>query len=140
MKKSETIAKFRDEFLAGKSAKYQEKFQTKNENQQYIAIMNWKRKAQALGEATGDLAKVTMGNVVGHLKKAHKHLTSMATLSPREAAKVQKLLDSVKETIDNFDRVKKEQLLAALKAEKNKLAKQGSDIDRQIEMLQSELN
>lgn len=137
--KSETIAEYRDKFLSGKSEDYVNKFNQKNENQQYIAIANWKRQAKALGEATGDLAKVTMANVVTSLKEAQKHLVKMTELSPKQAAKVQSLLDSVRTTIDNFDIIKKQQLLAALQKEKEELAKKNNYLENQIEQLKQQL-
>ena len=137
--KSETIADYRDQFLADKSEDYKNKFYQKNENQQYAAIAAWKRKALDLGEASKNLAKVTAANVVAHLKDAHKKLVKLETLTPREAAKIQDLLDTVKGAIDDFDRIKKQQYLAYLKAEKEKLQKQGDDLSRQIEDLQNQL-
>ena len=137
--KSETIAEFRDEFLSGKSDEYKKKFDQKTLDQQYAAIANWKRNAMSLGEATKNLAKVTANTVISYLKDAHKKLQKLETLSPKEAEKIQQHLDHVKATIDNFDRVKKEQYLAYLKQEKEKLQKQGSDLDRQIEELQNQL-
>lgn len=138
--KSETIAEYRDEFLAGKSEEYKNKFDQKNENQQYVAIANWKRNAKNLVDSTKDLATVTAGTVVSYLKDAHKNLKKMATLTPKEAQKMQDLLDQFRTAIDNFDRMKKEQLLQTLKAEKEKIEKQGSDLDRKIADLQNELN
>ena len=137
--KGDTIAEYRDEFLAGKSEDYKNKFNEKSEHQQYVAIANWKRNAKNLAVSTKDLAKVTANTVVGYLKDAHKKLQKLETLTPREAQKIQELLDSVKGAVDNFDRMKKEQYLAFLKAEKEKLQKQGTDLDRQIEDLQNQL-
>lgn len=138
--KSDTIAEYREAFLAGKSEDYRKKFDEKNENQQYAAISHWKSSAKNFAGATKDLAKVTATTVVSYLKDAHKKLKDLETLSPKESAKIISVLDSVKDTIDNFSRLKKEQLLDTLKSEKEKLQKQGMDLDRQIEALQNELN
>lgn len=137
--KSATIAQYRDEFLANKSEDYKNNFWQKTEDQQYAAIANWKRNAKNLGGATKDLAKVTATTVLNYLKEAHRKLQKLDTLSPKEATKIQAVLDSVRGSIDNFDRMKKQQLLEALKSEKEKWAKQGSDLDREIEKLQNEL-
>lgn len=136
---SETIAEYRDEFLAGKSEDYRNKFYSKNESQQYAAIQNWKRNAKNLGEATKDLAKVSASTVMGYLKDAHKKLVKLENLSPKESQKILGLVDDVKSAIDNFDKIKKQQLLETLKSEKEKLAKQNENIDRQIEALQNQL-
>lgn len=139
MKRPETIAYYRDKFLEGKSEEYKNNFDQKNIDQQYAAIMNWKRSAKNLGNATGDLAKVTISNVISHLKNAHKTLANLATLSPRESAKLQELIDSFRGTIDNFDRVKKEQLIAELQTQKEKLQKDSDSLSRKIEELQQQL-
>ncbi|MCH5238016.1 MAG: hypothetical protein J1E95_09495 [Muribaculaceae bacterium] len=139
MKKSETIAVYREDFLSGKSEEYRNKFENKTESQQYQAIMNWKSNALKLGQATNDLAKVTMKNVIAHLKDAHKKLKNLPALSTAEQLKIQKLLDSVKDTIDNFDRVKKEQLLVKLQGEQEKLQRDKENLSSQIEKLRNEL-
>lgn len=140
LKKEDTIAKFKDEFLAGKNDFYREKFNQKTTEQQYVAIMNWKRSLKKLGNATGDLAKATFANVVNQLKEAHKSLTQLTALTPKDAAKVQSLIDNFKGTIDNFEKVKKEQQIAALKTLQNKLQKQGKNLEKKIAKLQQELN
>lgn len=137
--KSETIAEYRDEFLSGKSEKYINKFNEKTEQQQYIAIANWKRQMKALGEATTDLAKTTMTTVVSNLRNAHKNLVKLTELSPKQAAKVQSLLDNVKDAIDNFDLIKKQQLLASLEKEKEDLARRNENLDKQISDLKEQL-
>lgn len=136
---SETIAENRDAFLEGKSEEYRNKFDQKNQHQQYVAISNWLRNARNLGSATKDLAKVTANTVMGYLKEAHKKLVKLENLSPKEASKIQSLLDNVKGAIDNFDRIKKQQLIDSLQSEKAKLQKQGDNIDRQIEELRNQL-
>lgn len=138
-RKEDTIAKFRDEFLAGKKEAYRELFDQKTKEQQYIAIMNWKRNAKKFAESSGELAKASIATVVNHLKDAHKSLSNMSTLTPKDAAKVQTLIDSVKSTIDNFDKVKKQQEITALKNLKKKLQRQGDKLTKKIEQLQLEI-
>lgn len=135
-----TVDELREDFLAGKSEDYRNAFNNKTLDQQYAAIANWKRNAKNLASASKDLAKVTASTVVSYLKEAHKKLVKLENLSPKEASKIQNLLDEVRGAIDNFDRIKKQQLIDALKAEKEKLAKQNDSIDRQLEALQNGLN
>ena len=136
---SETVAENREAYLAGKSEEQINKFNDKNLNQQYAAIMAWKSSAKKLGEATKDVAKTTAATVISYLKEAHKKIQKLEALSPKEAEKLMNMLDSVKSSIDNFDRIKKQQYLAYLKAEKEKLQKQGNAIDEKIQNLQNEL-
>ena len=137
--RSETIAENREQFLAGKSEEYKEKFNQKTEDQQYAAIANWKRSAKKLGEASKELAKVTAATVLSHIKEAHKKLAKLETLSPKETEKIHNLLNNVKETVDNFTNLKKQQLIKDLQDEKVRLAKQNEELDRQIQKLQNEL-
>ena len=137
--KSETVAEFRDEFLAGKSEEYKEKFNQKSLDQQYSAIANWKNSAKNLGNATKDLAKVTASTVISYLKDAHKKLQKLETLSPKETEKIHNMLNTVKDTVENFTPLKKQQLIKELQDEKVRLAKQNEEIDRQIQSLQNEL-
>ena len=137
--KSETVAEFRDEFLAGKSEEYKEKFNQKSLDQQYSAIANWKNSAKNLGNATKDLAKVTASTVISYLKDAHKKLQKLETLSPKETEKIHNMLNTVKDTVENFTTLKKQQLIKELQDEKVRLAKQNEEIDRQIQSLQNEL-
>lgn len=136
---NDTIAQFRDEFLADKSDDYKNKFNEKTQRQQYNAIQNWKRNAKNLGDATKDLAKVTASSVVAYLKDAHKKLTKLETLSPKEAEKIVAWLDNVKGAIDNFDRIKKQQLLQVYQNEKDLIAKRNTELDDKIQKLQQEL-
>lgn len=137
--KSETVAENLQDFLAGKSEDYKNKFMEKSLEQQYIAIANWKRNAKKLGSATKDLAKVSAATVMSYLKEAHRKLVKLDTISPKESQKIQNLLDNVKSAIDNFDIIKKKQLLEALQSEKEKLAKQNENLELQIQKLQNEI-
>ena len=137
--RSETIAEYRDAFLSEKSDEYKAKFEQKNEDQQYAAINHWLKSAKDLGEATKGLVKATAATVLGHLKDAQKKLLKLETLTHKETQKIQELLDKLKNSINDFDRIKKQQLIEVLKSEKKKLAKQNETIDRQIQDLQNQL-
>lgn len=136
---SETVAEWRDRFLANKSDDYKNKFNEKSIQQQYAAIAQWKKNAENLGSATKALAKVTATNVVNYLKDAQKKLLSLDNLTPKEREKIVNVLDTVKETLDNFDRKKKEQLLETYRSEKERLNKANLDLDQKIQELQNEL-
>ena len=137
--RTETVAENRDAFLAGKSEEYVQSFNQKTLDQQYAAIANWKRSAKDLAKSSKDLAKATAVTVVGYLKDAHKKLQKLEQLTPKEAAKLQEMLDSFKDTINNFDRVKKQQYLEYLKTQKQRLEKEGEGLSKKIEDLQKEL-
>lgn len=89
--------------------------------------------------ATKNLAKVTAATVMGYLKDAHKKLLKLENLSPKEAGKIQAMLDNVRAAVDDFDTNRKKQLLETLKSDKEKLAKQGEILDKKIQALQNQL-
>ena len=89
---------------------------------------------------TKKLAKETAAEVVKYLKEAHKKLKNVEMLTPKEQTKLIAVLDSVKDTVDNFDRKKKEQLLKNLISEKESLIQKGNKLDQDIQQLQNELH
>lgn len=88
---------------------------------------------------TKKIVKETAAEVMKAFKAAHKKLQNMEGLTPKEQTKLIAILDSVKNTVDNFDRKKKEQLLSSLKKEQEQLDKHKVAIAKQIEDLQNEL-
>lgn len=137
--RSETVAQHREQFLAGKSEEYKNKFDQKNLDQQYAAIANWKRNAVNLEKSTEVLAKVSVANVISHLKDAHKKLVKLENLSEGEAKKIHNMLDKVKDSVINFEKTKKQQLLDLLKAEKEQVKKQSEKLEQRIQELHNEL-
>lgn len=137
--KSDIIAEFKEQFLATKPESYRTKFEEKNESQQYSAINHWKKSVMDLGEATKDLAQVSAANVISHLKEAQKKLVKLEDLTPKETQKIHVLLDSVKDSVANFDKIKKQNMIKSLLNEKAKLAKKGEEIDKEIQSLQEQL-
>ena len=137
--RSETVAENREAYLNGKSEDQVNKFNEKTLDQQYSAIMAWKNSAKKLGEATKEVAKVTGSTVLAYLNEVHKKLQKLETLTPKEAEKLMNKLETMKGSIDNFERIKKQQYLAYLQAQKEKLQKQGNDLDEQIQKVQNEL-
>lgn len=81
----------------------------------------------------------TAADIAAIIKEAHKKLNKIATLSPKEQAKLVALLDKVKSTVTDFDLRKKQQLLETYKTEQKKLAKQGDNLAQKIAALESEL-
>ena len=138
MKKSETVALHRDAYLLGKDEEAIKRFNEKELEKQYIAIMNWKRKQNAAAGVSA--LSSTVKDVLAHLKEAHKSLQKLETLSPKDSEKLHNAVEDFKQSIIDFEKIKKQQLIQELKSKKDKLYSEGQDLERKIEALQQELN
>lgn len=126
MKKSETIALYREAFLEGKDEIDRRKFEEKGEDRQYAAVMAWKRR-KALAAAAD---KNNPGMIAATIKNLRKTLVELPELPPKEAEKLLSLADALRDDIANFELIKKGQLL-------RKLRSQRSSLDREIEQLEN---
>lgn len=136
MKKSETIALYIEEFLEGRSEEERQRFHEKDLAKQYSSIMAWKRRRDLASNAD-NLSSVT--SMFETLKKIRKAIPNLEVLPQKDADKLRGVLNEIHDDINNFDRIKKGQLLRELENEREKIARQGENIDRQIEALRQEL-
>ncbi|MDE5675599.1 MAG: hypothetical protein K2I44_09700, partial [Muribaculaceae bacterium] len=74
------------------------------------------------------------------LRKVKKAIPSLDSLSPKDADRLRTALHEIYYDIDNFDKIKKGQLLRELESEKEKIVKQTESLDRKIEALRQELS
>ncbi len=136
MKKTDTIALYLDEYMSGKSEEDKNKFLEKPVDKQYAAIMAWKRRKEISGATGSPASPAAMLEVLKKIKKAIPELDS---LSQKDSEKLRTALNEIIYDIDNFDKIKKAQLLRALEDEKDRISRQGEDLDRKIEALRQEL-
>ncbi len=128
MKKSETIAMYRDAFLEGKDEIDRRRFDEKSEDKQYAAVMAWKRR---LALSSDSREKSSAAAIADSLKRIKKDVEQLADLSPRDASKIQSIIESIAYDITNFDLIKKGRRLRQLKSQRLTL-------DREIELLENE--
>lgn len=136
MKKTDTIALYIDEYMSGKSDEDRNKFLEKPVDKQYAAIMAWKRRKEIAGASGSPASPAAMMEV---LKKIKKTIPELDNLSQKDADKLRSTLNEIIYDIDNFDKIKKAQLLRELENEKDRISRQGEDLDRKIEALRQEL-
>jgi len=128
MKKSETIAMYRDAFLEGKDEIDRRRFDEKTEDKQYAAVMAWKRRLALSSEPR---EKSSAAAIADSLKRIKKEIEQLTDLSPREATKIHAMIESISYDITNFDLIKKGRRLRQLKSQRQNL-------DREIELLENE--
>ncbi|MDE6421927.1 MAG: hypothetical protein K2K95_00750 [Muribaculaceae bacterium] len=127
MKKSDTIALYRDAYLEGRDEIDRRAFYEKDEARQYAAIMSWRRRQE---QATTD-REASPSGVYDLIKKARKVLLALNELAPKERERLSVAANELKTDIDNFEIILKGRRLRELRSQRDSLAKE-------IEMLESE--
>ncbi len=127
MKKSDTIALYRDAYLEGRDEVDRRAFYEKDEARQYAAIMSWRRRQE---QAATD-REASPSGVYDLIKKARKVLLALNELAPKEKERLSIAANELKNDIDNFDIILKGRRLRELRSQRDSLAKE-------IEMLESE--
>lgn len=137
--KAETVAKYRDQFLAGKSEEAIRKFDEKGLEKQYISIANWRRNQPNLSETTKNLVKASVAEVAALVKLANKKLKNLEELSPKDTQKLHNAIDELKGNIHNFEQIKNQRELASLISMKEETQKAAQELDRKIEELKQRI-
>lgn len=131
MKKSETIALYRDAYLEGRDEIDRRNFEQKDEARQYAAIMSWKRRQDIAAGVKEVPAVPTPAIILDLIKKAHKALLSLDDLNPKDTAKLSEACGKLKEDIDSYGMIVKGRRLKELRSRL-------SDLSREIEQLENE--
>lgn len=127
MKKSETIAMYREAYLEGKDEIDRRSFEEKDEARQYAAIMSWRRRQE---QAATD-REASPSAVLEAVKKARKVLLALNELAPKDRERLSAATAELKADIDNFDIILKGRRLRELRSQR-------SSLDKEIELLESE--
>lgn len=127
MKKSETIALYKDAYLEGRDEIDRRAFYEKDETRQYAAIMSWRRRQE---QAATD-REASPSGVYDLIKKARKVLLALNELAPKDKERLSVASNELKTDIDNFDIILKGRRLRELRSQRDSLAKE-------IEMLENE--
>ncbi len=137
MKKTDTIALYLEEYLNGKSDEDRQRFYEKPVEKQYSTIMAWKRRREI---ANSNANPTSVSAMVETFKKIKKAIGELDTLSPKDADRLRGALNEIYYDIDNFDKIKKSQLLRELESEKERIARESENLDKKIEALRQELS
>lgn len=127
MKKSETIALYKDAYLEGKDEIDRRSFEEKDEARQYAAIMSWRRRQE---QAATD-REASPSGVLDAVKKARKVLLALNELSPKDRERLSAATAELKNDIDNFEIILKGRRLRELRSQR-------SSLDKEIELLENE--
>lgn len=126
MKRTETIAHYKEAFLEGKSDEIRANFENKDINKQYASIVAWKRR-QAGKSDNG----VTVSSIVELLRNAKKAISQLSDLSDKDTEKIASLCNEVAEEAANFDMIKKSRKLRQLKEQQDSIARAIAELEEE---------
>lgn len=126
MSKEETVARYIDEFLKGRSPKMVEKFRVKDVDKQYFSIMQWKRKQRLESIPPQDI-----DIIINNIKATKSSILNAKELTNEEVKKINILLEDIQKCLNEYisqQRVRKIQ----------ELEQKQSEIARQLQELRGE--
>ena len=138
MTRQETVEKYQDAFLEGRTDEQRAQFQAKDVNKQYASIKQWMRKRNLKEPVATDSGKLTA--ILKLVRSAHKSIEKTSSLSDKDLERIQAELDTVKELLNTYDeRVRKvarrkelERKLEVLKAQRDKAHALYEDAEKEL--------
>ncbi|MDE6576678.1 MAG: hypothetical protein K2K58_00700 [Muribaculaceae bacterium] len=137
MKKTETIALYKEAFLAGKPDEVRRRFEEKDIEKQYSSIIAWKRRQHKGAPIQQDA--FTPASILETLRKIKSAVPDLPSLSQGETESLLGVLGEITSDIHNFERIKKGQLLSKLESEQAEINRQRESLQQKIENLSQEL-
>lgn len=117
MAKSDTILRYRDEFLQGRSQEYIDKFNLKSEDRQYSSIMAWRHKSRCK-----ERESITSANVLEQINATRSKLASLPSVSQEEIEKIEKEISSLADFCAELRRKHREEEIRRLETEQSRIA------------------
>lgn len=116
MKRSETIDKYKKEYLAGKNDEQIADFEAKDDARKYAAIMAWKRRRdmkEAGVSAIPDIIKM--------IRSASKAVALLDSLADKESERLLDEIDNLRRNVADFDSIRALRELRELEEHKHRL-------------------
>lgn len=137
--KEQTVEFYKSEYLSNRDDNFIKKFEQKTPEQQYIAIMNWRRYQRVTASKDSEENKASFSSFIKFLKNAETEILNLTTLSPKEAEKACELLDNIKTNVINFDKIQKQKLIDELIKQEENLQKESDSLKQKIADLKKEI-
>ena len=116
MKRSETIDKYKKEYLAGKNDEQIADFEAKDDARKYAAILAWKRRRdmkEAGVSAIPDIIKM--------IRSASKAVAMLDSLADKESERLLDEIDNLRRNVADFDSIRALRELRELEEHKHRL-------------------
>lgn len=119
MKKSDTVARYIDDFLKGKSEDVQERFREKSLDKQYSSIMQWRskqrRKDQPVAPGT---------DLLNDLKAIKAKLQKAPEITGAECRLLYAEMDGLRQALALYEEERKQRRIRELEAQKEAIARE----------------
>ncbi len=140
MTRQETVEKYKDAFLEGRTDEQRAQFQAKDINKQYASIKQWMRKGN-VKEPEKDSIKLPA--ILKMVRSIQKTIEQTPTLSDKDLERIHNEINLVSEVLNTYnDRVRKaarrkklERDLEAIIAQENKTAQLRANIEQELSEL-----
>ena len=116
MSKLDTVNKYKEEFLEGKSAEKVARFLEKDVDKQYASIMQWRlkqRRAQNTPKSTKD--------IVEGLRKMNAMIQNAPELTNQDVQAIADELTTLNDTLNNYAVRQRERMIQELEAQRRQL-------------------
>ncbi|MDE6009223.1 MAG: hypothetical protein K2G90_08460 [Muribaculaceae bacterium] len=145
MKKTETIALYKEAFLAGKPEDVRRKFEEKDVEKQYSSIIAWRRRQRkssvdAPEEEKMEKQPLIPTSILESLREIKNTIPTFDELPHEMREQLLSVLGEITSDIHNFDRIKKSQLLSKLESEQEEINRQRDTLQQRIDSLRQELS
>lgn len=119
MGKAETVAKYIDEYLSGKSPHVADKFRAKDVNKQYSSIMAWRRKMRQ-EESTPESADV----IIENLKRVSTLISNAPSMSDDEIEHLYEQLRLLRNQLDQYKESQRARRISELEQRQQEIARE----------------
>ena len=119
MGKSETVAKYIDEYLKSKNPESAEKFRMKDVEKQYATIMSWRRKLRQEA-STPESADV----IVDYLKQARVLIGNAPEISAEDMKRIVEQLDMLRDYLTEYKEEQRKRQISELERKQEEIAQQ----------------
>ena len=117
MGKADTVAKYIDEFLKGKSEDAKEKFRAKDLTKQYSSIMQWRSK-----QRRGQQPLAPGAELASDIRSLRVKLSKAPSLTPQECRILYSEMDALRQALAVYEEEQKQRRIRELEAQKEAIA------------------
>ena len=117
MGKADTVARFIDEFLKGKSEEAQQRFREKEIDKQYSSIMQWRSKSRRSQQP------VSPGNeILNELRGVKNKISKAPLINSQECRLIYSEIEALRSTLSIYEEEQKMRRIRELEAQKEAIA------------------
>lgn len=119
-KRQDTVNKYLEAYLEGKSQAKREEFLSKPFDKQYACIMAWKNRYGNVAKKLG----VSPADVIKHTRSIAELIEMAENFSDKELKKMHEALDAAKEKLNGYQEIVKKRKLRELERERENIQRQ----------------